>query len=950
MRRGYAALAALLAFLSACAPQVQRLTSVSQPRPDWAFEASDIPVEPAYRFGKLPNGMRYVIRHNANPKGTVMVRMEVAAGSLDESGSELGFAHFVEHMAFNGSTNVPEGEMVRLLERNGLAFGADTNASTSFQNTTYMLDLPRNDDHLVETALMLMRETASELTFAPEAVARERGVILAEMRDRNSWQLRNAIAQAKFLHPKALYPARFPIGAIETLNAATAQSLQAFWQREYVPSQTTVIVIGDIDPATVEKAVAARFGNWKASAADPQPDAGPVNADDGDRTEVYIDQALSERIVASRHGPWIDGPDSRAQRQEELLRQIGYGIVNRRMQRIARRSDPPFRAAGFGTGDVFRSGRTTNLVVDTVDAKWRKGLIAAATEYRRALQYGFTAAEIAEQVANVEVATRNAAASAATRTNGGLVNAVFGLLRDDMVPSTPESVLERLQAFIPEITPERVLAALKREAVPLDKPLLRFQGRKLPVGGAHAIRAAWNEATHVRLTPGEAAPSAGFAYTDFGPPGAVASDSREPALGIRTIRFGNGVRLNLKRTDLEAGRVLVKVSVDGGEHINTRDNPIATQMVPYLPVGGLGRHSQDALQSILAGHTVSTGISVGADAFVSSAQTTPDDLELQLQLFAAFVADPGYRLEGEVQYRLNINNFFAQKDATPFSALQNAIGAIVSANDPRFSLQDIDAYRRLTFEKLKGDLADRLKQGAIEIGIVGDMDEEKTIAMVARTFGALAPRETEFRNLADAPPRTFTADRERRVIRHTGPTDQALIRLTWPTRDDRDPLETLKLELLERIVRIELTDTLREKLGKAYSPSASSSPSRNWVNYGTFGIAASVDVHEVAATQLAIAETLAELRDKPVSDDLLLRARAPIIEGIDNGLKSNSGWLSLVDRAQSEADRIDRYLKSRDRMLALKAGDIQDMARHYLTQAGALEILVLPQGAAVPAP
>ena len=208
--------------LSACAPQVERIASaaaqparlpaVARAKPVWAFEASDIPVDPAYRFGRLDNGMRYVIRQNATPKGTALVRMEVAAGSLDEGDDERGFAHFIEHMSFNGSTHVPEGEMVRLLEREGLAFGADTNASTSFEQTTYMLDLPRADPALLGTALMLMRETASELTFDPQAVTRERGVVLSERRDRNTWQLRNLEAQMAFLNPGARYARRLPIG------------------------------------------------------------------------------------------------------------------------------------------------------------------------------------------------------------------------------------------------------------------------------------------------------------------------------------------------------------------------------------------------------------------------------------------------------------------------------------------------------------------------------------------------------------------------------------------------------------------------------------------------------------------------------------------------------------------------------------------------------------------
>jgi zinc protease len=934
--------------LSACAPQAARIASASGQRPVWGFLRSDIAPDPQYRFNRLPNGMRYVIRRNATPKGTALVRMEVAAGSLDEAPNERGFAHFVEHMAFNGSTHMPEGDMVRLLERNGLAFGADTNAATGFETTTYMLDLPRADPKLLDTALMLMRETASELTISPEAVERERGVILAEMRDRNTWQMRNGMDQAKFLHPHALYPDRFPVGVAATVNAATADALKAFWRREYVPEHTTMIVIGDFDPDVVEKAIIASFATWQFAPAAVQPGPGPVEPKSRGRTEIYIDPALSERVTASRHGLRIDGPDTTAQRRENLLRQIGYAMVNRRLLRIARQPSPPFRGAGFGTGDVFRAGRTTNLIVDTIDGKWRRGLVAVGIEYRRALRYGFSAAEVAEQIANIRNATQNAAASADTRSNAALMGAVFDLLRNDIVPSDPDSVLARLEAFIPEITPEAVLAALKREAVPLKDPLLRFQGRRLPEGGEKAIRAAWEQAMQAPLTRGTDVASAGFAYSDFGTPGMVANDTREPPLGIREVRFANGVRLNLKHTDIEKDRVLVQLSVDGGDMLDTRDNPLATQMVSALPVGGLGKHSQDELQSILAGHTVSTGISSTPETFVSSARTTPRDLELQLEIMAAFLTDPGYRPEGEVQYRLNINNFFAQRNATPGAALGNAIGGILSDNDPRFTLQPVEAYRKLTFGKLERDLADRFAHGAIEIGVVGDIDEDKVIAMVARTFGALPPREADFKPYTAERSRPFTKSHKPRIVRHTGPADQALLRLTWPTRDDSDPVEALKLELLERVTRIALTETLREKLGKAYSPSAASSLSRFWKGYGVFGIAASVDVHDVGATRAAIAEAVARLRATPVSADVLLRAREPMIEALDNGLKSNGGWLTLVDRAQTEPDEIDRYVNAKDRLMALTAADVQAVAQRYLDPADSVEVLVLPEGVAEP--
>ncbi|MFC0204788.1 M16 family metallopeptidase [Novosphingobium soli] len=912
----------------------------------WAFEHSDIPVDPSFRFGRLDNGMRYVIRRNATPAGTAIVRMDVEAGSLDESDAEQGYAHFVEHMAFNGSRRVPEGQMIPLLEREGLAFGADTNASTGFDRTLYKLDLPRNDPALLDTALMLMRETASELAISQAAVDRERGVVLAEMRDRNSWALRNAIDSALFFYPQARYARRFPIGTAQTLAAADAATLRAFYEREYVPGHTTLVIVGDFDVAAVEAGIIRHFNDWRARAAEPQPDAGPIRAKDRDRTAIHLDPALSERVTVQANGAWRDERDSVAQRRETLLRSIGYDIVNRRLQRLARTAEPPFRGAGFGTGDVFEAGRSTRLIVDTVDGKWEAGLEAAGREYRRALAYGFSDAEVAEQVAQVRTGIVNAAAAADTRSNAVLAQLALSLVDDDMVPSTPKSALERFEGFAPHITPAAIRAALRRQALPLDRPLIRFQGRRSPTGGEAALRAAWLRVMRAKIDPEAPVAATDFAYTEFGAPGAIIADSRRPDLSIRQVRFVNGVMLNLKKTDLEKDRIRVSLAIDGGDMLNTRANPHATQLTPNLDDGGLGRHSRDELDTILAGRTVGLGLSRGEASFDSRVATTPRDLEIQLQLLAALVTDPGYRPEGEVRYRQAINNYFAQLGATPGSALEAHLGEILSDGDPRFSLGQVEEYRHLSYAQLKQDIGDRLAHGALEIGIVGDIDEDAAIALVARTFGALPAREPAFRSYADQPPRRFTANRSPRVVRHTGPSDQALLRVTWPTRDDSDPVEALQLELLERVMRVELTDQLREALGKAYSPSASSSLSRAWKGYGVFAVNASVDVAEVPATRAAIDQVVRELRAAPVSEDILRRARQPLVEGLQNALKGNGGWMALVARAQSQPDRIDRFQESARRLAAITPANIQAVARRYLAPDAGVEVLVLPKDAA----
>lgn len=944
----------LLAFatlLAALAPAAAKPVSGRTFAP-WAFEQSDLAPDPAFRFGRLSNGMRYVIRRNATPKGTAEVRLAVDTGSLDERDGERGFAHFVEHMAFNGSKQVPEGEMVKLLEREGLAFGADTNAQTSFEYTLYMLSLPRNEARLLDTALMLMRETASELTFDAGAVERERGVVLSELRDGQGYALDNSKDQMAFLYPQAHYPDRLPIGTVDSLRSATAAALRAFWAREYVPSKTTLIVVGDFDADAVEAAIRARFADWPARAPAKRPEEGRVLVEQQGAARIHLDPALSERVTVSRHGHWRREPDTAEQRRINLLRQIGYGVINRRLLRLSRIAQPPFRGAGFGTGEVFRIGRTTNLVVDTADKGWRAGLFAAAQVYREALAKGFTEAEVAEQVANARTGIENAAASADTRSSDALVGAVLLLLRGEKVPTTPASVLARFNRNAASFTPAAVLAALREDAIPLANPLIRFQGRSAPAkdgeSGETALRAVWEAAMaapqRIRVRP----PSGTFAYTDFGPPGTVAADTTRADLGLRQIRFANGVRLNLKRTDLENDRVLVRVFIDGGELVDTRENPLATEMTAMLPAGGLARHSQDDLQTLLAGRSVGSAIAAAGDAFALGAGTTRRDLELQLQLLAALITDPGWRASADVIYHQSMTNFFARRNATPAAALANALPGILSAGDPRFMLQQPEAYQQLTMAQLKAAIGDRLAKGAIEITLVGDVDPDAAIALVGRTFGALPAREPEFRPYEDARQRSFTPTRGLTVIRHQGEANQAIVRYVWPTTDDRDPATAIALELLQEVTGVEVLDTVREALGKAYSPGASSSLSRVWRGWGTFSVTASVDLADVAATRAAIERTIADLAARPIDADVLNRARAPMRERLDNLLKTNAGWLALTERAQSQPDRIERFQQARARLDAISGADLQALAKRYLAPDQAVIALVLPEGAPAP--
>ncbi|MEL6707587.1 MAG: insulinase family protein [Pseudomonadota bacterium] len=910
--------------------------------PIWAFEESDVTVDSGYTFGQLDNGMRFILRQNATPEGTAVVRMRIDSGSLDETDEEQGLSHYLEHMAFNGSKGIPEGEMIKLLEREGLAFGADTNASTGFEAITYMLNLPRNDEDLLDTALMLMRETVSELTIAQDAVDRERGVILAERRDRRNFAQRAQEDGFEFYAPDARFGDRFPIGVLEVLETADAETIRALYERTYVPENTTLVIVGDYPVEMMEAKLRAKFADWSGSAAPEDPATGPFDVTRKGLTDIYTDPSLSESVSIVRFAPWIDEPDTLANRKAAAIRGIGYAIINRRLARLARGADAPFVGASASRGDFFEDARSTGVNIGSLDGEWRKGLLAAVREYNQAMTYGFTQTEVDEQLARRRTALENAVQAKDTRTNGAFVGAALSLVSNERVPTTPEYRLAMFEEIAPTITPESVFVAIKAHAVPLVEPMIRFQGRTVPEGGEEALRAAFKEAMALPISPPEDTGKAEFAYTQFGVAGTVVSDIVEPQLGIRQLQFDNGVKLNIKSTDIREDRVNVSVAIDGGALMATKDNPLAVYLTGFLSAGGLGEHTRDELTTILAGRSVGFGMGASPDSFVMSSSTTPRDLDLQMQVFAALMTDPGYRAEGVEQFRKGIDNFFETLTSTPGRALSAVQGAELSDDDPRFTLQLPEAFEALDYDGLKAVISDRLARGAIEIAIVGDVDEDAAIAAVASTFGALTEREDTFRRRDEARTRSFTADRSTRTVEHDGEADQSILRMIWPATDDSDYEEATKLRLLGAVMRLELIDRIREELGQAYSPSAGVSLSRYYDDYGTVTISVSLEDTQIEAAREAIGTLLADLADDGITDDLIERARKPLLERHENALKGLGTYTSLSARAQTDPERIDRFFVYPDILNATTTADLKSLAQQYLKPEDAVTFFVVP--------
>lgn len=917
----------------------------------WGIAGSDLTPDPAIRYGVLPNGMKYAIRRNTTPVGTVALRLRFDIGSVAEADDERGLAHFLEHMAFNGSTNVPEGQLVPLLERNGLAFGPDTNASTGFDQTIYQLDLPNASGDLVDLGLKLMRETASELTIAPGAVDRERGVIQSERRARDSFALRNLVDSLAFTLPDTPLPNRLPIGTDDVILNAPASRLQAFYNRYYRPERATLVVVGDIDVAEMEARIRARFADWQGRGpAGADPDFGRIDTARVSAADNFVHPEIPEIVNISLVKPAPDRPDTQAVRAQRLAEALAGAIINRRLATLATSDNAPFSQAQFSVQNAFERFQEAGVQAVAPDGQWQRALTAAENELRRVFLHGFTAAELDEQRANFRSALANAADGANTRQSAALAGQIISALGSKRVVTTPADQLAAFDAVAPALTPQSVQHALVQQVAGSAQPLVRVASKTAIDGGDAAILAAFRQAATIAVAPPGARAAQTFAYMDFGTPGRVVADDRIDDLGVRRVRFANNVMLNIKRTDFEAGRVRMQLRVDGGNLLNTRDDPTRVALAGALFLGGLEAHSVDELRSLLAGRTVSASFTSATDSFGASVATTPADLTLQAQVLAAFLVHPGYRSDGLALLRRVLPQQYALNDATPEAVIARDVPGLLAGNDPRFTNPPLDRMLALDWTALRPAIADSLGQGAIEIGIVGDIDEQAAIDAIARTFGALPPRRPAFDPHAAARQIAFTTDRAVHTLIHQGDADQAVVQTYWPARDDSDLGESVQLQLLSTIIELMLTDELRERLGTTYSPSASADLSSDYPGYGHLVASSNVSFANVAATEAAIDTIAAQLRDQPVSADLLSRARQPLREQLTRARRENGYWLGYVSEATSRPDRIDRSRHAIELLDQVTPADLQAEARRYLLPDRAVRIRAVSNKAPASAP
>ncbi|MEQ8404185.1 MAG: insulinase family protein [Oceanicaulis sp.] len=921
-------------------------------------DASDIPADESVRYGVLENGMRYAIVENDTPTGTAALRLVLNVGSLAEAEDQRGLAHFIEHMAFNGTTNVPEGEMVPLLERYGLAFGPDANAFTGHEVVGYTLDLPLVEEEVVDVGLFLMRETVSEILFEADAIDRERGIIAGEERFRNTPVSRFFNAYYDFLYPDTLIPERDPIGLPEVIENAPREAFLAYYETFYTPERALLVVAGDIDADAIEAKIrdgfpitapgldisrVEGFSSWaQPDPPAPHPDLGAVTAASRPAFGFHYDPDVFTLITVDVIEPGPAEVDTRATRLETVKRKLANAIVQRRIQSLINRGDSPLVQANLTYSNDYDLANRAGMLGVSSPERWREGVAAMENELRRALEHGFTQGELDEQLANMRTALRNAADQAETRRTGELADAVWRAWINGDVFAHPRYALDWFTRVEDQLTVSEVERAFT-DIWGAGAPHV-FLGLNQDLGdGAAAVREAWRAASAEPVDPPVDAGAQAFAYTDFGAPGAVVSRETLDEFDLTRVVFENGVRLNVKPTDFEDNAIRVRVDFGAGDLTPQPAAAAGSILGAVFGGGGLEAHDRDALQRLLAGRSVGYGIGVADDTFFFSNATTPTDFELQMQVLAAFMTAPGWREDGLNQFRAIAEEVRRGQNAQAVQVAINQVSRMLRRGDPRWGFPTQEELDAFSMDDARAMLEPALERAPIEITIVGDVTVETAVDTVANTFAALPERERTWPDYEDNAQIAFPEPAgEPVIVRFNGQPDQGMANVYYPAGDGIDPERRRALRLLSEVYKLKANDRFREQEAATYSAIVSGQFSEVFEGYGFIWVGLDVDVSDVERMYALADDIAAAMAAGEISEDELQRARQPLLERLEQERERNAFWVNALSRSQLEPQRLEDIRSAGDQYRQVTVADLVALSGEVLRPDAAYRVSILP--------
>jgi zinc protease len=902
-----------------------------------------LPLDPNLRVGQFENGLRYYIRENKKPENRGALRLVVNAGSILEDDDQLGLAHFVEHMAFNGTKNFAKHELIEFMESIGMRFGPGLNAYTGFDETVYVLEIPTESPEVMEKAVQILEDWSHGLSFEPEEIDKERGVIVEEWRSGLGAYARMRDKQFPILFKGSRYADRLTIGKKEIIENFDYDALRRFYRDWYRPDLMAVIAVGDFDASKVEVLIQNHFASLPETTQPRQRTLYSVPDNEDTLFAIATDKEATGTSVAVYHKLPPEDIKTVGDYRRLIAEQLYNRMLNQRFSELAQQKDPPFLFASSAKGSLVRSKEVYALSARVRDEGIERGLKALLIESARASRYGFTSSELEREKTE---ALRSIERSYAEREKNDsslyVSEYIRNFLQDEPIPGI-EYEFELYKRFIPVITLEEVNRIGKEWITEKNRVIMVNAPEKegLSIPTEEDLQKVIESIGDLEISPYEDKVSQIPLMPEVPKAGEITEVNFLDEWGITEWKLSNGVRVVLKPTDFKEDEILFQATSPGGISMaGDEDFVPARTAVQVIGAGGLGEFNAIDLGKKLAGKVASARPLIGdyEEGLIGGA--SPKDLETLFQLIYLRFTAPRADVTMFDVVKNRLKAMLENRKANPMLFFIDKLRGIVTQNNPRAQSLTVEQLDQMDLERSYAFYRDRFADASgFTFIFVGNIDLEAVKPLAKRYLASLPSlyKDETWRDVGVRPPKGVVKEK---VEKGVEPQSQVAIVFTGPfvdTQENRNAIRALGLVLQTR-----LRNKIREDLGGTYgimaSPSYDIIPEPEYsftFNFGT-------DPERVDELTGEIFQELDHLKNEGITAEELRDTREAMYRDFETGIKQNGWLLTQLNYRYQEGEDVGGLFNYDKTLQTLSAEKIQEAAKTYLDMENYVQVTLFP--------
>ena len=918
----------------------------------FAQSMPELPMDPATRKGKLANGLTYYIRHNEWPEHMANFYIAQRVGSIQEEEEQRGLAHFLEHMAFNGSENFKKVGIIDWCREKGIQFGSDLNAYTGVDQTVYRVcNVPTGNIQVLDSCLLILKDWSNGLLLQDKEIDKERGVIHAEWSMRNSGQMRLLEQMLPTLYPGSRWGVRMPIGTMEVVDNFPYDDLRKYYKKWYRPDNQAIIVVGDIDVDRTEQKIKELFSSIVLQPNAAQVEKVPVADNNEPIYAVGKDKEINSNSISvyMKTDPFpLELKNTAAYYFQSYVNSLFASMISSRFAELAQKPECTFLSASANIGDYILSNTKAAIGLDVSpkEGKDLEALADATKELMRVRQHGFTAGEFGRAKSDFISWVEKGYANRDKRENDRFGDAC----RDNYLNNEPLVDMDTEYAIWNQIdksvTLDMVNDFVKQIISVSDTNLVVFEfaqdkeGRFVPT--ADQLRKTFETARAAQLDPWEDNVKNEPLIAQMPKKGKIVKTSENKSLGFKELKLSNGATVVLKKTDYKADEVSMTATANGGTALYGKEDYANIKLVDNLcGISALGNFTMNELGKALAGKNCNTGFSMSGSKTSIAGSTTPKDIETFLQLVYLQFTDVRKDMQSYEQLMTSLKQTLPNRGLKPESAFSDSLRAELNSHSLRSKPLELADLDKVSYDRCLQMVKERTANAAnFTFFFVGNYDEATLLPLIEQYIASLPAKKADKVTKIDT--RTYFKGQKKNAFTRKMETPRPQVGNIYYCPIENNLENSVVMEVAGEVVTMEMLNQVREEMSAAYSCGAGISMSL-MADKAYAMLSSNAPISEPSKLDAAAERMKKIVADaaKSVDPDKVKKVKDNMLKSADIAFKNNGFWMSALINWKEYG--IDIYTNYKKTIEGVTPDKVSGMIKRIVDGGNHLEVVMRPE-------